>query len=220
MRSQFLEKFKENKLLVIARKVPYQQILRIAEAVYEGGVRFFEITFDQGRKDSIKETQRCISAVHDTFGEKMLIGAGTVLTVEQVRAAYESGAKFIVSPGISPKIIEKTLELGMVAIPGAMTPTEIMVAWSAGADIVKLFPADDLGYHYIRNILAPLCHIPLLATGGINPETISEFHAAGISYFGTGISIIKPELVYEKNYAEITNLAKLHIDAIGNLKEE
>ena len=102
MRSQFLEKFKENKLLVIARKVPYQQILRIAEAVYEGGVRFFEITFDQGRKDSIKETQRCISAVHDTFGEKMLIGAGTVLTVEQVRAAYESGAKFIVSPGISP----------------------------------------------------------------------------------------------------------------------
>ena len=98
--------------------------------------------------------------------------------------------------------LEKGLSLIHISIPGAMTPTEIMVAWSAGADIVKLFPADDLGYHYIRNILAPLCHIPLLATGGINPETISEFHAAGISYFGTGISIIKPELVYEKNYAE------------------
>lgn len=220
MRSMILSKIQEDKLLVIARKIPYRQIVRVAEAIYGGGVTLFEITFDQAKKNCIEETQRCISAVCETMGERMIIGAGTVLTTEQVRAAHEAGAKYVVSPNTNPEVVKEARELAMVAIPGAMTPTEIMTAWSAGADVVKLFPADDLGYHYIRNILAPLCHIPLLATGGVNPETIPQFYAAGVVCFGTGASILKQEIVQEENYGEITRLTRLHTSVIRKLKEK
>lgn len=220
MRAQIMKELEDTRFIVIARRIPYQQIVKVAKAVYQGGVRLFEITFDQGRDDCIEEAQRCMSAVNDKLSNQMLIGAGTVLTVDQVKAAYEGGAKFIVSPDINLKVIEESQKLGMMTIPGGMTPTEIMTAWNAGADMVKLFPADDLGYHYIRNILAPLCHIPLVATGGINPETIPQFCSAGISYFGTGISILKPELIHEGNYLAITDLARLHIDVIRDLKKK
>jgi 2-dehydro-3-deoxyphosphogluconate aldolase/(4S)-4-hydroxy-2-oxoglutarate aldolase len=197
MRTQILKKIQADKLVVIARKIPSRQIPRVAEALCEGGVTLLEVTFDQGNEDCVAETSKCIAAICDKMGEKMLVGAGTVLTVGQVKAAYEAGAKYIVAPNTNLEVIQETLRLGMVAIPGAMTPTEIAMAWNAGANLIKLFPADDLGCHYIKNILAPLCHIPLLATGGVNPTTIPEFYAAGIMCFGTGITILKPELVRE-----------------------
>ena len=218
MTSETLKKIKQDKLVAIARKIPYEQITKVAEAIYKGGGTLIEVTFDQGREDCIHETQKCISAICQAMGEKMLIGAGTVLNIEQARAASEAGAKYILSPNTNIEVIKETKSLGMVSIPGAMTPTEITTAWAAGADIVKLFPADDLGYHYIKNILSPLCHIPILATGGVNPETIPEFHAAGIIAFGTGCTIMKPELIREENYTEITHLARLHSNAVQKLK--
>lgn len=217
MIENLLKQFKDNKLVVIARKVPFEKIVPVAKAIYEGGLRLLEVTFDQGRDDNIIETQKCLYALNNEMGNKILIGAGTVLNTNQVRAAHEAGAKYIVSPNTNVEVIIETKRLGMLSIPGAMTPSEISAAWNAGADMVKLFPADALGYNYIKSILMPLCHIPLMATGGVNPETIPIFYSAGITVFGTGITIIKPDLVQKCNYMEITKLAQLHFNVIRNL---
>jgi len=127
-----------------------------------------------------------------------------------------AGAEFVVSPDGDPEVIAETKRLGLASILGAMTPTEIKRCWSLGADIVKLFPADDLGYHYIQNLKGPLPHIPLMATGGVNPETIPEFLSRGILAVGTGITVFRPDLVAAEDYAGIGKLARSHMDAIEN----
>lgn len=117
-------------------------------------------------------------------------------------------------------VIRKARALDLVVIPGAMTPTEIAYAWKLGADIVKLFPADDLGYHYIWNIRGPLKHIPLLCTGGVNPETIPEFLKHGASGVGTGVSVMKKELLAANDFDGIEKLARAHVDAVKKACEE
>ena len=158
------------------------------------------------------------AALVAAYGERMSIGAGTVLTIDEVRAAHEAGASFIVSPDTDPDVIAETKRLGMASIPGAMTPSEIKRAHALGADIVKLFPADDLGYHYIQNLKGPLPHIPIMATGGVNPETIPEFLSRGMVAVGTGITIFRPDLIAAEDYDAIAALAKAHIEAIKNVK--
>jgi 2-dehydro-3-deoxyphosphogluconate aldolase/(4S)-4-hydroxy-2-oxoglutarate aldolase len=164
----------------------------------------------------VAENAGKIAALVKEYGSRMAIGAGTVLSVDEVRAAHDAGATFIVSPDSDPEVIAETKRLGMASIPGAMTPTEIKRAYALGADIVKLFPADDLGYHYIQNLKGPMPHIPLMATGGVNPDTIPEFLSRGILAVGTGITIFRPDLVATEDYAGIAALAKAHIDAIRN----
>ena len=207
----------EKKLVVIARRLPQDKIEKCVEAVIEGGVRFIESTFDQSDPDCIAKNKLCIETMIKVANGRATIGAGTVLNVEQVHAAYEAGAKYIISPNTNEAVIKETVKLGLISIPGAMTPTEIEQAYSWGAHIVKLFPADDVGMHYIKNISAPLSHIPLMATGGVNPQTIPEFYAAGAKAFGTGISILTPEYVKNSNYEGIKELAKAHVDVISNL---
>ena len=108
----------------------------------------------------------------------------------------------------------------MFSIPGAMTPSEICAAWKAGADIVKLFPADDVGFHYIQNLKGPLPHIPLMATGGVNPNTIPQFLSAGISACGTGITVLKKNFIANCNYEAIRDLAKMHKEAVRLWQKE
>ena len=209
-----IEELKRTRLMVLARGVPKDVLLKAVAAIEEAGVTVFESTFDHRRADCVAENAEKIAALVGTFGERMAIGAGTVLTVEEVRAAHAAGATFIVSPDSDPEVIAETKRLGMVSIPGAMTPTEIKRAYALGADIVKLFPADDLGYHYIQNLKGPLPHIPLMATGGVNPQTILEFLSRGILAVGTGITVFRPDLVAAEDYASIKSLAKAHVDAI------
>lgn len=208
----------ENKLVVIARRIPVEKIGKCAQAVLQGGCVLMESTFDQTNPDCIQENQKCIREIIRATEGKMLVGAGTVLNREQVRAAHEAGAKYIISPNTNPEVIEETLRLGMLSFPGAMTPTEIEKAYSLGAHMVKLFPADDLGYHYIKNLSGPLAHIPLMATGGVNPQTIPLYHEVGIKAYGTGITVLRPDLVAEEDYEAIADLAKAHVDVIKNLK--
>lgn len=208
----------ENKLVVIARRIPVDKIGKCAQAVMQGGVVLMESTFDQTNPDCIGVNQRCIREIIKATDGKMLVGAGTVLNREQVRAAYEAGAKYIISPNTNPDVIEETLKLGMLSFPGAMTPTEIEKAYSLGAHMVKLFPADDLGFHYIKNLSGPLAHIPLMATGGVNPQSIPQFHELGIKAYGTGITILRQDLVAAEDYEAIAALAKEHVDAIKSLK--
>jgi Entner-Doudoroff aldolase len=152
-------------------------------------------------------------------GDDMILGAGTVMTEKQVETVAEAGGLFILAPNTNEKVIRRARELGLVMIPGAMTPTEVAAAWEYGADIVKLFPADDLGYHYIWNLSGPLGHIPLICTGGVNPDTIPEFLGHGASGVGTGVSILKRELLAADDYEGIEQLARAHVDAIRNFKK-
>ncbi len=214
-----LSELLEKKLVVIARRIPLDKIAKCTEAVVDGGIRFIESTFDQSSKDCIAQNKLCIETMVKAAKGRAFIGAGTVLSVEQVHAAYEAGAKYIISPNTNEAVIKETLKLGLISIPGAMTPTEIEQAYSWGAHIVKLFPADDVGLHYIKNISAPLSHIPLMATGGVNPQTISDFYEAGAKAFGTGITILKRDLIDTDNYAAITELAREHVEAVNKLKE-
>ena len=209
-----IEMLKRDKLMVLARGIPKDVLLKGVAAIADAGVTIFESTFDHRMDNCVEENAGKIAALVDEFGGRMSIGAGTVLSVEEVRAAHDSGATFIVSPDSDPEVIAETKRLGMASIPGAMTPTEIKRAYALGADIVKLFPADDLGYHYIQNLKGPMPHIPLMATGGVNPDTIPEFLSRGIIAVGTGITIFRPDLVAAEDYAGIAALAKAHIDAI------
>ena len=215
--NKVLEELKKTRLMVLARGVPKDVLLKGVAAIADAGVTVFESTFDHRRADCVAENAEKIAALVAAYGERMAIGAGTVLTVEEVRAAHDAGATFIVSPDTDADVIAETKRLGMASIPGAMTPSEIKRAYVLGADIVKLFPADDLGYHYIQNLKGPLPHIPLMATGGVNPETIPEFLSRGILAVGTGITIFRPDLVAAKDYDAIAALAKAHIEAIGRV---
>ena len=212
-----LEQILDKKLVVIARAIPQDKIEKCVNAVIDGGVALIESTFLQSDKDCIAKNKLCIETMVKAAKGRAVIGAGTVLNTEQVRAAYEAGAKYIISPNTNEAVIKETLKLGMISIPGAMTPTEIERAYSCGAHIVKLFPADDMGVHYIKNLKAPLSHIPLMATGGVNPDTIPEYYRAGAEAFGTGLTILKPEYVADNNFEGIKELAKAHVEAIKNL---
>lgn len=206
----------DKKLVVIFRRIPVEQIGRVSEALVRGGVKLLEVTFDQQSQDPAADYARSIEQVRHAVGDALCLGAGTVLSCGQVRTAREAGAEFILSPNTDIDVIRLTRQLGMASVPGAMTPSEIVTAWNAGADIVKLFPADDLGYHYIWNIRGPLPHIPLLATGGMNPETIPQFLAQGVSAVGTGVSIVDRKLLAAGDYDGIEALARAHVNAINS----
>lgn len=214
-----IETLRRDRLMVLARGIPKEVLLKGVAAIADAGVTVFESTFDHRRDDCTAENAEKIAALVAEFGGRMAIGAGTVLSVEEVRAAHDAGATFIVSPDSDPEVIAETKRLGMASIPGAMTPTEIKRAYALGADIVKLFPADDLGYHYIQNLKGPMPHIPLMATGGVNPDTIPEFLSRGIMAVGTGITIFRPDLVAAEDYAGIAALAKEHVEVISCHKE-
>lgn len=207
------------KLVVLFRRVPLEQIADVSRALVRGGVKLLEVTFDQEAEDPAALYTRSLQIVREAVGDALCLGAGTVLTRAQVLAAKAAGAEFILAPNTDPQVIALTRELDMVSIPGAMTPSEIVAAWNYGADIVKLFPADDLGYHYIWNIRGPLPHIPLIATGGVNPRTIPEFLRHGINAVGTGVSIINRDMLSSGDYAGIEALAREHVEAVENFGE-
>lgn len=205
---------KQEKFIALARFVPPEAMEKVAEALYNGGVRLFEIPFNPSRKNTIEETKESIKAARRAAGGKLAIGAGTVVSIDFLEAAYEAGASFIVSPNTNINIISRTKELGLLSIPGAYTPTEIQSAYDAGADIVKVFPITVNDIPYLKNIMTPLSHIPFITTGGVNQDTAAAFLEAGAIAVAAGASIVKPELVREGNYAEITRLAKMHIDSV------
>ena len=190
--------------MAILRNVPQDDMVRVADAVVrKGGIHLLEITFNQNREDAIDETTACIRKVKEYVMGDCLVGAGTVLTLEQLEAAYEAGAEFILSPNTNTAIIRRTRELGLGSVPGAMTPSEIVEAYQAGADIVKLFPAGDLPESYIKSVLAPINHVPLMGVGGVNENNIRRLEALGMMSFGLGSNIVDKTCVREKNWEEI-----------------
>lgn len=201
----------DNKIIVIARKVDQSRLVDFAAAVLAGGIDFIEITIDQ---KSEHQTFDSIALLKEKFGEKLNVGAGTVLSEKQVVAAKESGAQYIISPNVNPRVIQKTKESGMISIPGAFTPTEICAAYDSGADLVKIFPATLGGPRYIKTLKQPLSHIPLIVMGGITPDVIKDYLAAGASGFGIGGGIVNKEYIERGQYHKITAATKSYREKI------
>jgi len=209
-----LTELQQAKLVAIMRGIHSDKVIETVVAMKKGGIYCCEVTFDQ-RSNDFSETLKSIELIIKTFGDEVLVGAGTVLTVEQVDLAFKAGAAYIISPDTNPDVIKRTKELGMISIPGAMTPTEISSAWNSGADIVKVFPAGDLGTDYIKAISAPLSHVPLLAVGGVNTNNAREFLDIGCVGLGIGSALANKKLIEAGKFDEITKVAKEYIAAIS-----
>ena len=214
MRNNIIKAVNEEKLIVIVRGVEREKLIPLAEAMYKGGVRLLEITYSANGSVTDEETADRIKMLADHFKGRMFIGAGTVLTDDQVTLTAKAGGGFIISPDVNTSVIRKTRELGLVSMPGALTPTEIMTAHNAGADFVKLFPIGNLGVGYVKAIKAPLSQIKMLAVGGVGLDNIPEYKKLGISGFGIGSNIIDKRLIEADDYAGITSLAKKYVKLI------
>ena len=215
MREQVIGEILRGKLIAIVRGMAEDQIVPIAEAIRAGGIKMLEVTFNQAQPDSFAATARAISAVRKAFGENGFAGAGTVITIPQLEMAAEAGAQYIIAPDANPEIIKRTRELGLVSIPGAMTPSECVAAHNAGADFVKLFPLGNLGAGYLKAIRAPLSHIKFLGVGGISEKNAGEFLAAGAVGFGVGGNLVNKEWIDAGRFDLISELASQYVKAVS-----
>ena len=207
-KAEIIEKICENKIIAILRDVPRNKLIPLAEALYDGGIRFLEITFCADSSVPDTEIAAQIALLTEHFKGRMYIGAGTVLTDEQVRLARNSGAAYVIAPNVNEKVAKEARMCSMVYIPGALTPTEIQYAHELGADFVKLFPASNLGADYVRAVKAPLSHIRLLAVGGIRADNMRNYREAGVCGFGIGASLAPKALLEKDDYPAITELAR------------
>ena len=214
MREDVIRKVESEGLIVILRGIEDEKLIPLAEAMYEGGVRLLEITYSADGRVSDERTAENIGRLVEHFGDRMYIGAGTVLTERQVELTYEAGGKFIISPDTSPEVILKTRELGLVSMPGALTPTEIQAAHKYGADFVKLFPILNMGPGYVKAVKAPLSHIKLLAVGGVDETNMRDYLNAGVSGFGVSSSIVDKTALKNNDYAAITKRARKYVEVI------
>jgi 2-dehydro-3-deoxyphosphogluconate aldolase/(4S)-4-hydroxy-2-oxoglutarate aldolase len=168
------------RVVAIARGLPADDVARIAEGLHAGGIRAFEITLNS------PDALGSIAMLARGWGQRLLVGAGTVFDVERATQAADAGASFIVSPHTDPALIDWAVGRGLPVFPGAFTPTEILVAWNAGATAVKLFPASVAGPAFVREFRGPFRDIPLIATGGVTIESAPTFLAAGAAAVGMG----------------------------------
>lgn len=203
---ELLSLLRQDKLIAICRGAEGESLLSLAAAICAGGIRFIEVTFQQERDDCADLARQNIKALCDMPG--IIPGAGTVLSPDQVRAAYEAGAKYIVSPNTDPAVIAETKRLGLISIPGALTPSEIMAAHNAGADLVKLFPTATMGLKYFKDLRAPLSHIGLVVTAGITPDNLGDYLKAGAFAAGISSPLCDKELMAAGDFAEITRRAR------------
>jgi len=197
----------DSKIVAIVRGVSSQRIVPAIRALKEGGIVCVEVTFSAGSEERSKDTLKSIALLKEEFGDSIALGAGTVLTVQNVHDAAAAGATYMISPDTNEAVIKETKKMGMISIPGAMTPTEIMTAYSCGADIVKLFPAAVLGLGYIKAIRGPITHIPMTAVGGINAENAQSFLDAGCVGVSVGGNLVNNKLIEAGDYEAIKKLA-------------
>ncbi|WP_431805039.1 bifunctional 4-hydroxy-2-oxoglutarate aldolase/2-dehydro-3-deoxy-phosphogluconate aldolase [Halobacillus andaensis] len=202
-----------HKLVAVVRGAAGEDVLSIARALNEGGIHIMEITADTpGCSDLIRQ-------VSDEFGEEMVVGAGTVLDPETAKAAITAGADFIFSPTVDKETIRITKRYGVVSIPGAMTPTEILTAYEQGADLIKVFPAGVMGPGYMKDVHGPLPHIPLMPTGGVNLSNVREYFAKGAVAAGLGSALVNTnQTIDNEALKDITMKAQQFVEAIKDVE--
>ena len=209
-----LEYVQQRKIVAIVRGLKPEYIVRLGHAFEEGGIGLMEVTYDQKAPETWKNTAAAIEAVEKEFGDRVLVGAGTVITPEQVSMTYNAGGHYLVTPTTQPEIIRMGKALGMGLYPGAFSPSEILEAWNAGAAAVKVFPAGSLGPGYIKAVRAPLGHIPLMAVGGVNEKNAAEYMKAGCVGIGAGGNLVNREWIENGEWDKVTALAREFMKAV------
>ncbi len=200
-----LQRVLDGGIVAIIRATSGDQLVNVARALYEGGIDVIEVTF------TVPNVLEILAAVRKDLGQKILLGAGTVLDPETCRAALLAGAEFIVSPSLNLDVIKLCKRYGKLVMPGAFTPTEIVTAWEAGADIVKLFPADCVGPNYLKALRGPLPQVRILPTGGVDLKTLPDFFKAGACAVGLGGQLVEKAAVESGNMARIRDLAAQYV---------
>ncbi|MEA4884657.1 MAG: bifunctional 4-hydroxy-2-oxoglutarate aldolase/2-dehydro-3-deoxy-phosphogluconate aldolase [Clostridia bacterium] len=194
-------------VVAVIRTDNAEELVNICRAMVDGGIKGVEITMTSpGAIEAIHEASKVLKG-------KAIIGAGSVLDPETARAAMLAGADFIVGPVVNLEVIKTCKRYGRIVIPGAFTPTEILQAWEAGADVVKVFPATKLGPSFIRDVLGPLPQVKLTPTGGVTLDNLGEFLKAGAVFVGVGTALVNKRLVAEGNWAELTRVAEQYVEA-------
>ncbi|RJP21238.1 MAG: bifunctional 4-hydroxy-2-oxoglutarate aldolase/2-dehydro-3-deoxy-phosphogluconate aldolase [Candidatus Omnitrophota bacterium] len=205
----------ETGMIAVIRAQSSEQLKDVVYALRDGGVKAIEVTMT---------TPNALDVIHEVSSkmkdEEAVIGVGTVLDPETARAAILAGAEYVVSPTLNRGVIEMCRRYTAICIPGAYTPTEILTAWEAGADIVKVFPATTLGPGYFKDILGPLPQIRMSPTGGVSLETAKDFIKAGACCLAVGGNLVSKKALAEKNWKSITDTAKQFIELIKEAREE
>lgn len=215
MRDKVIQEILDHRIIAIVRGVETDKAVKVAEALYAGGIRLVEVTFNQKDPASFTATAQSIRAIREAMGDDMLVGAGTVTSVDLVNTAYEAGASYIISPDTDKAVIQRTRQLGLVSIPGAYTPTEAKRAHNTGADFVKLFPCVGEAAAYLKALCAPLNHIRFMAVGGVTAENAAEFIRAGAVGLGVGGSLVNKKWVDAGEYFRITEEAQRFLKNIA-----
>jgi 2-dehydro-3-deoxyphosphogluconate aldolase/(4S)-4-hydroxy-2-oxoglutarate aldolase len=212
IKEQSLQTLIDTGILAVMRAPSKELLIDISKALLEGGVRVIEVTMT---------TPKAISAIEtlaDMFGDRAGGGGGTVIDAATCRDAIAAGAEFVVSPAFDPEIVRVTKRYGKISVPGAFTPTEILNAWAAGADVVKVFPSTTLGPSYFRDILAPLPQLRLTPTGGVDLKNTPEWIKAGAVFVGVGSALVTKDAMAKKDWAGMTGNAKAFIAAVAGAR--
>ena len=211
MTEDIVKFIEEHKVLVICRGMYGEDLFKLISALHKGGIKMVEVTFDQADPDAIEKTTSAIRLIKENFPD-MKVGSGTVTKVAHVIATKEAGGEFCLSPHVDKEVIRATKEAGMVSIPGALTPTEIIEAHDAGADIVKIFPAGWLGLRYLKDIKGPINNVKFLAAAGVNEENFADFLQAGYCSAGISGRLLDKKVIAAGDYDELTRRAKVFTD--------
>jgi 2-dehydro-3-deoxyphosphogluconate aldolase/(4S)-4-hydroxy-2-oxoglutarate aldolase len=215
MKSEIEKLVLETKVVAIVRGFAPEVCVKLADAYRRGGIRLMEVTFNQKSPETWKDTAAAIAAVRREFAGELAVGAGTVLTEEQLSICEDAGGEYIVTPNVKPALISAAVGRDLAAMPGAMTPSEAVDAWEAGASFVKLFPAGSLGPDYVKAVRAPLSHIPFLAVGGVSAANAAAFMRAGCVGVGVGGNLTNREWIEAGAWDKIAAAAR---ELVGSVR--
>lgn len=211
MENKTLKTILENKAVAVIRMNDSAKLIKVAEAIYKGGVQSVEITM------TVPGALKIIEEASKTVGDFINIGVGSVLNKQTANDAISAGAKYVVSPVFKPEIVQEAKKHNIPVMPGAFSPTEILTAFEAGADVVKVFPADIVGMAFFKGVLAPMPHLKLMPTGGVSLTNAGDWIKAGACAVGVGSALLDKKAIAEENYSLLTmNAEKL----ITSIKEE
>jgi 2-dehydro-3-deoxyphosphogluconate aldolase / (4S)-4-hydroxy-2-oxoglutarate aldolase len=214
MENKALKTILENKAVAVIRMNDSAKLIKVAEAIYKGGVQSVEITMTvPGALKIIEEASR-------TLGDHVNIGVGSVLNKQTANEAINAGAKYVVSPVFKPEIVQEAKKHDIPVMPGAFSPTEILTAFEAGADVVKVFPADIVGMAFFKGVLAPMPHLKLMPTGGVSLTNAGDWIKAGACAVGVGSALLDKKAIAEENYSLLTQNAVKLIASINNANEK
>jgi 2-dehydro-3-deoxyphosphogluconate aldolase/(4S)-4-hydroxy-2-oxoglutarate aldolase len=207
---EILRGIREIGIVPVVRTTSAESAIRAIDAIYRGGIRAAEITM------TVPGAVRALEKVADAYGDRIVLGAGTVLDPETARICMLAGAEFFVTPALNVKTIEMAKRYSKVICPGALTPTEVVTAWEAGADVIKIFPADSVGgAKYIKALKGPLPHIEMIPTGGVSIETCGDFLRAGACAVAVGGELVNAKLIAAEDYDEIERRARRFVEAVS-----